>query len=284
LTGCLNRPRSLKRYLALGCCIKGIIPHLFPSPRMRLTYEGYVATNQRHGAIEQSESPAERVRLLSMVDLFEPLTAEQKDLLAQRTLERAFERGETVYAPGDSSEAVFVLLTGRLRLYGMAGGQELTFEVVRASTMFGIASLMERTQDEYAIALEPSRVGVVGLNDFWHLVRQTPEVNARLVKVLGDRLRMTRGRMADIALKETTARLASLILDLVQSEGVVTREGHYKIVAHYTHEQLAAMIGATRGSVTRAFSKLQDSGCVRLIRRLIYVVDLEALKRSASAG
>jgi DNA-binding transcriptional regulator YhcF (GntR family) len=44
------------------------------------------------------------------------------------------------------------------------------------------------------------------------------------------------------------------------------------------------MIGANRGSVTRAFRKLQDSGCVRLIRRLIYVVDLDALKRSASAG
>jgi CRP-like cAMP-binding protein len=220
-----------------------------------------------------------------MVDVFEPLTAEQTDLLAQRTQERAFGRGETVYASGDASEAVFVLLTGRMRLYGMvAGGQELTYEVVGASTLFGIASLMERTHDEYALALEPSRVGVLGLNDFWHLVRQNLEVNARLVKVLGDRLRMTRSRMADIALKETPARLASLILDLVQSEGVVTREGHYKIVAHYTHEHLAAMIGATRGSVTRAFSKLQDSGCVRLIRRLIHVVDLEALKRSASAG
>ena len=219
-----------------------------------------------------------------MVDMFEPLTAEQTDLLAQRTLERAFGRGETVYAPGDASEAVFVLLTGRMRLYGTAGGQELTFEVVRASTLFGIASLMERTHDEYALVLEPSRVGVLDLNDFWHLVRQNPEVNARLVKVLGDRLRQTRGRMADIALKETPARLASLILDLVQSEGVVTREGHYKIVTHYTHEQLAVMIGATRGSVTRAFGKLQDSGCVRLVRRLIYVVDLDALKRSASAG
>ena len=167
-----------------------------------------------------------------MVDVFEPLTAHQTDLLVQRTQERAFGRGETVYA----------------------------------------------------LALEPSRVGVLGLNDFWHLVRQNPEVNARLVKVLGDRLRMTRGRMADIALKETSARLASLILDLVQNEGVVTREGHYKIVAHYTHEQLAAMIGATRGSVTRALGELQDSGGVRLFRRLIYVVDLEALKRSASAG
>ena len=219
-----------------------------------------------------------------MVDVFEPLTAEQTDLLAQRTQERIFGRGETVYVPGDASEVVFVLLTGRIRLYGMAGGQELTFDVLRTGTIFGIASLMERTQNEYATALEPSRVGVLSLNDFWHLVRQNPEVNARLVKLLGERLRMTRSRMADIALKETPARLASLILDLVQSEGVITREGHYKIVTHYTHEQLAAMIGTQRGSVTRAFRNLQDSGCVRLIRRLIYVVDLDALKRRASAG
>jgi CRP/FNR family transcriptional regulator, cyclic AMP receptor protein len=152
------------------------------------------------------------------------------------------------------------LLEGRMRLYGMAGGQELTFEVVRAGTVFGTESLMERTQDEYAIALEPSRVGVLYLNDFWHLVRANPKVNARLVKVLGDRLRQTRGRMADIALKETPARLASLILDLVQSEGVVTREGHYKIVAHYTHEHLAAMIGATRGSVTRRLANCRTAG------------------------
>ena len=90
--------------------------------------------------------------------------------------------------------------------------------------------------------------------------------------------------MADIALKETPARPASLILDLVESEGVVTREGHYKTVAHYTHEQLAKMIGAKRVSVTRAFGKLQDAGCVRLSRRQIYVVDLAMLRQLAAAG
>jgi CRP/FNR family cyclic AMP-dependent transcriptional regulator len=189
-----------------------------------------------------------------------------------------------VYAPGDTSEVFFLLLMGSIRLYGMAAGQELTFGVLRAGTGFGLASLMERTHDEYAMALEPSRVGMLGLNDFWHLVGQNPEVNVRLVKLLGDRLRHTRSRMADIALKETPARLASLLLDLVQSEGVVTREGHYKIVVHYTHEELGAMIGAKRVSVTRALGKLQDVGCVRLFRRLIYIVDLDALKRLTSAG
>jgi CRP/FNR family transcriptional regulator len=90
--------------------------------------------------------------------------------------------------------------------------------------------------------------------------------------------------MADTALKEIPARLASLILDLVQSEGVVTREGHYKIVAHYTQEQLGTMIGASRVSVSRAFGKLQDVGYVQLLRRQIHVVDLAALRRLAEAG
>jgi CRP/FNR family transcriptional regulator, cyclic AMP receptor protein len=219
-----------------------------------------------------------------MIDVLEPLTSEEIDRLAQRTPERAFRKGESVYAPGDAPEVVFVLLTGSMRLYGMARGRELTFDVLRVGTLFGIASLMERIQDEYALALEPSRVGVLSLNDFWHLVRQNPEINARLVKLLGERLRRSRSRMADIALKEVPARLASLILALVQSEGVVTREGHYKIVAHYTHEQLGAMIGAQRVSVSRAFGKLQDVGSVQLFRRRIYVVDLAALRRLAEAG
>jgi CRP/FNR family transcriptional regulator len=89
--------------------------------------------------------------------------------------------------------------------------------------------------------------------------------------------------MTDIALKEVPARLANLILDLIQSEGVVTHQGHYKIPTHYTHEQLATMIGAKRVAVTRAFGRLQNAGCVWLWRRQIYVLDLAALRRWAVA-
>ena len=64
-------------------------------------------------AIEQSESRAERVRLLSMVDVLEALMAEEIDRLAQRITERAVARGESMYAQGDtSSEVLFMLLTG----------------------------------------------------------------------------------------------------------------------------------------------------------------------------
>jgi CRP/FNR family transcriptional regulator len=225
----------------------------------------------------------ERIKLLSAVDVLEPLAIEEIDWVAQRTLDRSFHKGQIVYASGDTTEVLFMLLGGRIRLYGMAGGQELTFDMLQAGTIFGVASMMERTQDEYALALEPSRVGLLNLTTFWDVVRQNPQVIERVVKLLGDRLRLSRGRMMDIALKNVPARLASLLFDLVQSDGVVTSEGHYKILAHYTQEQLATMIGATRVAVTRAFGKLQDSRCVQLRRRQIYIIDLATLERLAVA-
>jgi len=70
---------------------------------------------------------------------------------------------------------------------------------------------------------------------------------------------------------------------LVESEGVRTITG-YRIPAHYTHERLGTMIGANRVAVTRAFGLLQDVGAVELRRRLIYVTDIGALRRSSAYG
>ena len=224
----------------------------------------------------------ERIKLLSEVEVLEPLSAEQLEWVAQKTLDRSFQKGEMVYLPGDASEIVYLLLTGRVRLYGMVRQRELTFDIIRAGDIFGEVSLTERTQNEYAQALEPSQVGMLELNTFWHLVRENAEFNARVIKVLGERSRMTRGRMTDIALKDSPARLAALLLDLVQDEGVVTLEGHYRVGTHYTHEELATMIGLKRVAITRAFGGLQDRGYVQLRRRQIYVTDLAALKGLAA--
>jgi DNA-binding transcriptional regulator YhcF (GntR family) len=74
--------------------------------------------------------------------------------------------------------------------------------------------------------------------------------------------------------------LANFILQLVESEGVVMREG-YKIPTRYTHRQLATMIGSKRETVTRAFTLLQKAGAVELKRRRIHVNDIKVLKSAA---
>ena len=227
------------------------------------------------------ETQIEWTELLSKVDVLEPLSSEQLGWVAQKTLGRSFQKGESIYIPGDASDVVFLLLTGRVRLFAMVRQRELTFDVVQAGALFGEASLMERTQNEYAQALSFAKVGMFELKAFWNLLRENVEVNARVIRMLGERYRLTRGRMTDIALKDSPARLAALILDLIEDEGVVTREGFYRVTTHYTHEELASMIGLKRVAVTRAFGTLQDRNFVQLRRRQIHVTDLAGLRRIA---
>ena len=70
---------------------------------------------------------------------------------------------------------------------------------------------------------------------------------------------------------------------MVDSEGVVSSES-LRIRTHYTHEQLASMIGCKRVAVTRAFRKLKEGEAVELDDRRIVVKDLEALKELAKAS
>jgi DNA-binding transcriptional regulator YhcF (GntR family) len=64
---------------------------------------------------------------------------------------------------------------------------------------------------------------------------------------------------------------------------VVSSES-YRIPTHYTHEQLASMIGCKRVAVTRAFRKLEEGGAVVLKARRIVVKDANALKEMAEAS
>ena len=224
----------------------------------------------------------ERIRLLSLVDIFEPLSAEEIQRLNGQLSDIHLEPGEIFYTPQDRSERLFLLWKGRVRIYKTADEREFTLAVVDEGTVFGeMALTAQRLQEAYAQAIEPSEVSVMHKQDLERLILEKPEVGLKISHLLSERLRRYETRLEDITLKGITARLASLILLLLESEGVVSSGNYLKVPIHHTHEQLGTMIGTNREAVTRAFGQLQDEGVVELRRRLIYVGDIEALKRVA---
>jgi hypothetical protein len=70
--------------------------------------------------------------------------------------------------------------------------------------------------------------------------------------------------------------LASLLLLLAESEGVMANGKQVLIPTRYTHEMLSTMTGSTREGVSRAFGCLQNEGAVELRRRQICLKDLES--------
>lgn len=229
--------------------------------------------------------PEEKVRLLSMVDILEPLSRDEINELSLRIPDTHFERGQTLYTPQEKSEWLFMLKKGRVRIYRVSpDGREFTLTVVNAGTVFGEMTLTaQRLEGAYAEAMEPSVICAMKRQDLERLVLEKPQVGLKMMRILSERLSAADNRMEDIALKEVPARLAAFILQLVEDEGVVTGEG-YKVPTRYTHRQLATVVGSKRETVTKAFTLLQQAGAVELKRRRIHVRDIEVLKEAASHG
>jgi CRP/FNR family transcriptional regulator, cyclic AMP receptor protein len=223
----------------------------------------------------------EEVRALSRVeDVLEPLSREEREGLAGRVSGTLLERGELLFGPEDSGR-VFALKEGRVEVYPQAGeGRVLTLGFDDAGTVFGERTLdPDRPQGTYARALEPSLVGSITSEDLENLVRRNPEVGLQLIRLLNERLHACSDRMADLATKDTSGRLAGLLLYLLEAEGIRTPEG-YRIPVRYTHEQLGAMIGVRRVAVSRAFGNLKDKGAVEYVGRELLIRDPKALKRA----
>jgi CRP/FNR family transcriptional regulator, cyclic AMP receptor protein len=227
----------------------------------------------------------EEVRLLSMVDVLEPLSAEEIEELARWHSDTRLEQGEVFFAPQERGEKLFILEEGRVRIYRNSTslqGQEITLAVAEEGTIFGeMALTAQRLREAYARALEPSIVVSLKREDLEELILSSPEVGLRLVHLLSERLRQCETLLKDISLKEVPARLANLILRLAESEGVAIREGDTMIPTRYTHEQLGAMIAANRVAVTRAFAELREAGAAEQRRRRVHIIDMEALERAA---
>ena len=234
------------------------------------------AARNRRGLAEED------VRLLSMVDIFEPLSSEEIESIDWKYLDTHVERGEVFYTPMDLCETLFILKKGRVRVYKMTPeGREFTLAVLEDGTVFGeMALTSQRLRNAYAEAMEPSNLSVMCRADVERLILEKPRVGLQLVHLLSDRLSTYETRLEDLGLKEVPARLASLILLLIEDQGIRTSDGH-KIPTRYTHQQLGTMIGANREAVTRAFTVLRETGAVEVRRRYIHVENIEVLERAA---
>ncbi len=223
-------------------------------------------------------------RRLSWVGFLAPLSeAQMVTLLRGASFVRLKEGEEMVVGPKEHAERMLLVVAGQLQVYevSLSSEREFTLSVVGDGTAVGATGLVPRwTRDLHLRALEPSLVCSVGREDLEAVMRANPEVGIRLAHTLANQLQLMEDRWADMVEKEVSERLAGLLYMLVEGVGVMTKEGPM-IPTHYTHNQLASMVGSNRESVTRAFADLQEVGAIEVKGRRVFVRDFDALRRSA---
>lgn len=222
--------------------------------------------------------PPDKRSSLQEVDLFAGLSEGELRDIAGRVPDVSLEKDQIFYTPWHRGESIFLLLSGRMRLYRVRQAREITLFVIYTGQLFGEASLAGLPKGSYAQALEPARVALLNRNTLRRLIADKPQIGVVLAELMAERLRVYEERLEEISLLEAPLRLARLIVRMIEAEGVA-EEGEYVIPAHYTHQLLATMIGCERPALTRALGRLRAAGLVRFSHRRIYVPDISALKK-----
>lgn len=210
--------------------------------------------------------------------LFEQLDAAEIARLESCSRMQVFPRKSLVYLPSDRSNAVFLVTSGRIRLYHITSeGKQTVLTFIEPGEIFGEFSLFGQvSREEFAEAMEKSTVVMIPGPEVQRLMETQPSVTIELTRLMGLRRQRIERRLKSLLFRSNRDRLIFLLLELAERYGGKSETG-VTLGIRLSHQELASMIGSTRETVTVLLGELQLEGCLLVRRRQITLTNLPQL-------
>ena len=208
---------------------------------------------------------ANYAELLSHVTIFEHLELAALDRLGACLKVVTFTKDALIVSQSDPGDSMFIIDQGRVKvvLYGDSG-REVILSIFRSGEFFGEMSLLDgQPRSANVIALEDSRLLVLSRGDFVKHLNESPSTALNILSEMSSRLRRADEVIGNLALLDVYARVARILVDLAKSDGQSTDEG-IVIRERPTQQDLAAMIGTSRETVSRVLSEFQRRGLLSM--------------------
>jgi CRP/FNR family transcriptional regulator, cyclic AMP receptor protein len=213
--------------------------------------------------------------------LFERLTASQIELIESRSRTRVFTRGAVIYAPSDEGDSVLLLTAGRVKIYHLTpDGKQALLALIEPGELFGeLAVLDGGRREEFAEAMEPSRLVAIPREVIQDLMETQHDVSLGVTKLLGLRRRRLERRLKSLLFRSNRERLVHLLVELLEQYGRPTPDGTL-IGIRLSHQELANVIGSTRETVTVLLGELSLDRLLIVNKRKLYIPDPARLAES----
>jgi CRP-like cAMP-binding protein len=218
--------------------------------------------------------------MLQRSPLFRGLSSPALERIAALAVQRSFRNGEIVFSQGDPGDALYAVVTGKIRISsGAADGREIFLNIMEPGDTFGEIALLDGgTRTASATAIVPSELVAIRREHFLALLGREPQVALELLRLCGERLRWTSGLVEDAALLDAPARLAKRLLSLGQFHGQRTGHG---ITLRISQEDLASFLGVSRQVVNQYLQGWKGRGWIDLGRGVVTVRDEDAIRTAA---
>jgi CRP-like cAMP-binding protein len=203
-------------------------------------------------------------------DLLARLTPQERQRVRNAGTAQTHEHGETVFLQGAQHDGIYLVEAGRVRSYYTGpSGREITLAYWTPGHFVGGPEIFGGGIHIWSgVAVGPTRTRHLRGATVRRLMTEMPTLAVCLIEGLAYKGRCYSELLQVLATQSVEERLRQLLQSLSNLYG--RAEGDLRIIdRHFSHEELATMVGSSRQWVTMTLNRLQKQGMITITGRKI---------------
>lgn len=181
---------------------------------------------------------------------------------AANALTSSYPAGAILFEENDPGSRMYVIRSGRVRIFRRIGRREIVLAVLGAGDFFGEMALLESLpRSATAEALDPCELVEVDGVTFESMIRTNSEIAVRIMRRLASRVRELDRRLQNLLVDGGVGR-AIEVLRWLLPQGT-QEEGWVRIRSAKAHVNIAAQAGISPDEAELVLERLRRAGCLK---------------------
>lgn len=128
--------------------------------------------------------------------------------------------GTILFRDGDTGDEMFIIKSGKVKIFKKIGDVEKTLAVLGPGEFFGEMAIIDgQPRSASAQALEDCRLLVINSEIFDTMLRNNPEIAVRIIKKLSQRLRETNRQIEALLIKDKNRKVVHILKSRAEEKG-----------------------------------------------------------------
>ncbi|MGP3777356.1 Crp/Fnr family transcriptional regulator [Halanaerobium saccharolyticum] len=213
------------------------------------------------------------------IPFFSLLTEKELDLIDEIASETEFKKGEYIFFEGEEGDKFYIIKNGQVKLTKMIkNGDEQILNIFSDHDI--IAEIVAFDKGNYpasAVTMTDTEAIVFDQSELENLILKHPSIGVKLLREMSGRLRRAQQNVRDLALKDSSARVAGLLIFLAEKYGKKKKDRIILDIS-LTQQELASMIGSSRETVSRVLGQFESEDLIKTSRKKIIIYKLDKIK------
>ncbi len=192
-----------------------------------------------------------------LVPIFNHLQNEQMSEVMKTVHSTQYKNGDHLFHAGDESDALYVVHTGKVRVYRLseAGKEQLVRLLLPGDFTGELALFRESEHESYAEVIEDAQVCRISRQDLQNLLERYPSIALHVLNELASRLEQAEQQTARVATEKVPVRLAHFFAELMPPF-----KNDAEVSLPMSRKDLAAHLGTTPETVSRTLKNFEKEG------------------------